>query len=298
MITIGTFFSGIGAPEQAVHRLGIPHRIIYACDNDPYVKATYLHNYSCESFYDDITAITKLPRVDLLVFGFPCQPFSMAGKGKGVQDVRGKLVFKALDLIRQSRPRHIIAENVAGLVHRDGGKLLKKIENIFRKMGYNVKSIILDSLGFGVAQKRERVWIVATENNGFEFPTPTSDHPPLASVLDRHTTENVYATRKFLSKEKVQKRLKNYNKDYINCITHTISRNGSSSEYISYVSAVNNAIGELRKPTVNECQRLFGFGEDFEFPEEICAGRRYNMFGNSMVVPVISAIINNLLGNK
>lgn len=294
MITIGTFFSGIGAPEQAVRHLGLPHNIAYACDNDPYVKSTYLHNYRCGMFYDDITTIRNLPTVDLLVFGFPCQPFSLAGKGLGLEDQRGQLVFHALNLIEKSHPRHIIAENVAGLVTRDGGKLLHDIESRFRKMGYNVKSSILDSLGFGLPQKRERVWIVATKDKHFTFPTPSQHYPSLASFLDLGPSENVYATYSFLEKPKVQQRLSEYKKNYINCITHTISRNGSSGEYISYVAAVQHAIGETRKPTVNECRRLFGFGKDFEFPEQICMTRRYNMFGNSMAVPVLSAIISKI----
>lgn len=294
MIKVGTLFSGIGAPEQALQALGIPHSISFACDSDPYVKETYKLNYNCDVYYDDITSIKDLPKVNLLVFGFPCQPFSIAGNGNGLNDVRGKLLLTALSLIEKTPPDTVIAENVEGLLRCDDGNLLNYIIERFTKIGYNVHYSLLNSLDFGIPQRRNRLWIVATKKSGFEFPKPITNRPDLKSFLEVNVSERVFVTKKFLKKAKVRTKIRSYHHDYIPCITHTISRNGSSGEYISYVAAVNKAIGQLRKPTVNECRRLFGFSNGFRFPDSVCATRRYNMFGNSMVVPVVQSVIERL----
>jgi len=295
MIRIGTLFSGIGAPEVALQQLGISHRIEFACDNDPHVKGTYLTNHNCKIFYDDLCKINSLPKVDVLIFGFPCQPFSLAGKRQGIKDVRGKLLLKALDLIEGSKPNNIIAENVEGLIYQDNGEVLAYIVDRLRRMGYYVQYSLLNALDFGLPQNRKRLWIVATKSPRFTFPEPERFHFPLSYFLDRNVKDKTYATDDFLSKCKVKHRIENYNKDYINCITHTIARNGSSSEYISYIASVYRAIGEKRKPTITECLRLFGFPSSFVFPETVCTTRRYEMLGNSMAVPVLRAIITNVL---
>ena len=293
---VGTLFSGLGAPELAIEKLGIKYSIEFACDNDKSVKETYLANHKCKIFYDDITKIKKVPKVDLLIFGFPCQPFSLAGNGNGLEDERGKLVFKAINLIKNNKPKAFIAENVEGIVRRDNGSVLKYLLNRFQKIGYKVKYSVLNSLDFGVPQNRKRVWIVGLLKGDYNFPdTKSLFYPSLLSLLDKKVDRKFYATKDFLLKLKVAARISNYDKPYINCITQTIARNGSSSEYISYVSAVNKAIGQKRKPTPKECCRLFGFPESFTFPDDICITKRYSMIANSMVVPQIKEIIERIL---
>ena len=293
---VGTLFSGLGSPEFALRSLSIPHTIEFACDNDPFVKETYMSNHKCQNFYDDVDALTGIPNVDLLVFGFPCQPFSFAGKGRGLADKRGTLVLKALDLIKQNKPKAFIAENVEGLVAMDNGRVLSQLLKRMRTMGYKVQHRVLNSLDFGIPQSRRRLWIVGTLNGSFDFPDNSqTDTPHLSQFLDRKVDDSVFATDAFLSKNKVSNRLRNYSNPYINCITQTICRNGSSSEYISYVAAVFNAIKQARKPTVDECRRLFGLPDDFIFPSSVCATRRYAMLANSMVVPVLSALIKGLV---
>jgi len=297
-LKIGTLFSAIGAPEFALKNLNIKHDIMFACDNDKNVKQTYLKNHKCDVFYDDVEEITSVPKTDLIVFGFPCQPFSMAGKGLGLLDKRGQLVIKAMNILEKSNPDNFIAENVEGLLTRDNGKTFKFLINKFKKMGYVISDFVLNSKDFGIPQNRKRVWIVGSKTNKISAPIPMDKTPPLSNFLNKHTTENVYASEEFLKKEKVIKKLQNYSNDYINCITRTISRNGSSSEYISYVAAINRAIGIARKPTVSECQRLFGFPNSFKFPDKISVTHKYNMFANSMVVPVVEKIIKEIYNGK
>ena len=301
---MGTLFSGIGAPEEALRELGIEHDVIFACDNDEHAKKTYLKNNQPKCFYDDINKIdlSEIEKVDLLVFGFPCQPFSFAGKGCGMDDFRGKLVIKAINILLKVKPKYFIAENVPGLKAQENGRTLKNLMKRMRNKGeYSVKYKTLDSKDFGVPQQRKRIIIVGTRNDldvDFKFPSPINSKTVLKDVLDIGVGKRFYATRDFLKKEKVQKRLKGYDKDFINCITHTIARNGSSSEYISYVAAVNHAIGELRKPTPEECLKLHGFSDSFKFPHDVSVTARYNQVGNTMTVPVISEVINKLMRDE
>jgi DNA (cytosine-5)-methyltransferase 1 len=292
---IGTLFSGLGAPEFAAKELS-ECEIAYACDNDPYAKTTYLHNHAPGVFYDDVSQIEKLPKVDLLVFGFPCQPFSMAGKRGGMDDIRGRLVFKAIDLIKSSRPNFFIAENVEGFCRNNNGRALQEVLNCMRGLGYCVEYGILNSLDFGLPQSRRRLWIVGSKKKrSGMLPVGNMPYKPLCKFLDKKTSDtSAYATKLFLEKPKVQQALKDYAHDYIPCITQTISRNGSSSEYISYVAAVWQAIKQTRKPTVQETMRLFGL-DDCRFPESVCTTRRYAMLANSMAVPVIKAIMEKIL---
>jgi len=291
---VGTLFSGVGAPEMAMRSLG-NHQMVFACDNDAAVKKTYLMNHECGEFFDDVSVLKDLPEVDLLIFGFPCQPFSLAGKGLGLKDRRGQLVLKVISLMRKNPPQWFVAENVEGLTKMDGGRTLKLLLKKFRSMGYNVKFDVVNALDCGVPHNRRRLWIVGCLDGDYQFPIFNEYHPSLVSVLDRNVDDVYWATDDFLSKPKVQRKMMEYNKDYINCITQTICRNGSSGEYISYVAAVNRAIGQARKPTEEECCRLFGFPSDFHFPSDVCMTKRYAMLANSMVVPVLNKILKKIV---
>jgi site-specific DNA-cytosine methylase len=296
ILKVGTLFSGIGAPEFALKESNIEHELVYACDNDSYVKSTYLLNHNPNTFYDDIKeVIGKNEKINLLIFGFCCQSWSFAGKRKGLDDERGKLVLTACKILKEQQPEMFIAENVAGLVRQkqDFNKLLKE----FDKIGYNVKWRLYNSLNFGIPQHRLRVWFVGIRKDlkkEFIFPEINKKYPPLKSLLNKNVDCKYYATESFLKKEKVQNKLKSASGEYIPCITHTIARNGSSGEYISYVAAVYNAIGEARKPTPEESLALFGFPKTFKFPDNISMCRRYTQIGNTMVIPVLREIIKKL----
>lgn len=295
-IKLGTLFSGIGAPESALKELGKEYEGVYACDNDIYAKSTYLFNHKPNYFYNDINDVVgKKHDINLLIFGFCCQSWSFAGKRKGLEDDRGKLVLTACKILKEQQPKIFIAENVAGLVKKK--KDFKKLLIEFDKAGYNVKWKLYNSLNFGIPQHRIRVWFVGIRKDlkkEFIFPEINKKHIPLKNLLNKNVDIKYYATNSFLNKEKVKKKLRNYKKDFIPCITHTIARNGSSGEYISYVAAVYNAIGETRKPTPEEGLAIFGFPKSFKFPNEISISRRYNQIGNTMVVPVLKEIIKQL----
>ena len=185
---IGTFFSGVGSPEQALRDLDIKHEIEFACDIDKYAKETYLKNFNPKQYYKDITTLdmTKLSYVDLLVFGFPCQSFSIAGKRKGFEDTRGTLFYDALRYLKEHKPRYFIAENVKGLLSHDKGKTfgtiidcLAKTTNYqmslmpFDNLGYHIHYKVLNTKDFGIPQNRERIFIIGIrddKDNNFNFP--------------------------------------------------------------------------------------------------------------------------------
>lgn len=214
---VGTFFSGIGSPEQALLNLGIKHEIEFACDIDKYARETYLKNFDCKNMYQDITALDMkdLSYVDLLVFGFPCQAFSMAGKRGGFEDTRGTLFYDALRYLTQHKPRYFIAENVKGLLSHDSGKTFQTIIDClalttntqmslmpFDNLGYHIYYKVLNTKDFGIPQNRERIFIVGIrddEDNTFRFPKGVTLNKKLKDILQEKYDIKYYLSDKMIS---------------------------------------------------------------------------------------------------
>lgn len=224
MLKIGTDFSGIGAPEQALKKLGIKHNSMFACDVDKYAKQSYLANYNTETFYNDITTRNHIdtPYVDLYVAGFPCQAFSMAGKRLGFEDTKGTLFYDLLKYLKAKRPKYFILENVKGLVSHDGGKTFATILDCLAKtvngqysfstyengLNYYVYYKVLNSKDYGIPQNRERVFIVGfrDEKHSFRFPKKFTLYLKLADILQDNPDSKYYLSDKNISK------LEDYNK--------------------------------------------------------------------------------------
>jgi len=213
---IGTFFSGIGSPEQALINLDIPHDIEFACEIDKYARETYLKNFTPNNMYEDITTLDMktLPPVDLLVFGFPCQAFSLAGRRGGFDDTRGTLFYDALRYLREHKPRYFIAENVKGLLSHDNSKTFRtiidciaKTENYqfsmmpFDNLGYHIHYKVLNTRDFGVPQNRERIFIIGVrddEDNNFNFPAATHLKLKLKDILEEKVDEKYFLSQKMV----------------------------------------------------------------------------------------------------
>ena len=192
MLKIGTDFSGIGSPEQALISLGIKHQSMFACDYDKFAKQSYLANYKPLHFYDDITTRNhkETPYVDLYIAGFPCQAFSMAGKRKGFDDTRETLFFDLLQYLKEQRPKYFILENVKGLVSHDKGNTFKVILDSLAKsvngetrgglfggetgdcLGYHIYHKVLNTKNYGIPQNRERIFIVGFRDSDHSFKFP------------------------------------------------------------------------------------------------------------------------------
>jgi len=213
---VGTFFSGIGSPEQALLNLGIKHEIEFACDIDKYARETYLKNFDCKNMYKDITALDMkdLSYVDLLVFGFPCQAFSMAGKRGGFEDTRGTLFYDALRYLKEHKPRYFIAENVKGLLSHDNGKTFQTIIDClalttntqmslmpFNNLGYHIYYKVLNTKDFGIPQNRERIFIVGIRDdadNNFRFPKEIPLKLKLKDLLQINVNDKYYLSDKMI----------------------------------------------------------------------------------------------------
>ena len=169
-LKVGTFFSGIGAFEHALILNKIPHKIIFACDIDKFCKTNFLENYKLneESWYNDINDMDGnkyLNKVDILVGGCPCQSFSIAGQRKGLDDLRGQLVFKYIKKIDEIKPNMFIFENVKGLLSSDKGNTFKLILEEMEKINYKIEFRTIKASKVGIPQSRERIFIIGTKKN-------------------------------------------------------------------------------------------------------------------------------------
>lgn len=166
---------------MALKNLGVGIRHLFACDINKHAKATIMANFPPEVFYEDLTTRDNAvaPKADLYIAGFPCQPFSMAGRRQGFDDMsgRGTIFFHVRDYIDHAQPRAFVLENVSGLVMIDGGCYFKDIMLSLEELGtYNVQAKILDTKDHGIPQNRRRIYFVGIrkdcDDGSFEFPEP------------------------------------------------------------------------------------------------------------------------------
>ena len=209
-VRVGTAFSGIGAPEMALQQLGVKHDIVFACDIDKPAKKSYFANYPIteDRWCEDINILdaTKYKgQVDLFVAGVCCQPWSLAGKLKGLDDARGQLFYQFVRVICECAPKVWIFENVANILNHktevDGEKILSwsilvnDMETEFKKAGlnYHLHWRVLDASDYGVPQHRERVFCIGfldetgEGKSDFLFPAPIKLEKSVMDYLDDKT---------------------------------------------------------------------------------------------------------------
>lgn len=175
-IRIGTVFSGIGAIEHAFQRLGLNHKIVFAGDIEPRCKQSYFANYEIaeEDWFTDIRdfdAKKYKNKVDFVVGGAPCQAFSMVGHRLGFEDARGTLFYEFARVVKETKPKVFLFENVRGLLSHDKGRTWRVMYDIFEELGYDVKFRVLNSRDYGIPQNRERVYCLGFQaKTDFEYP--------------------------------------------------------------------------------------------------------------------------------
>lgn len=216
MLKIGTDFSGIGSPEQAIKNLGLEHEVVFACDFDEYAKTTYLANHKCKTFYNDITKRnhSEVEQLDLYIAGFPCQAFSIAGKRKGFEEARGTLFFNVAEFIKENKPKTFILENVKGLLSHDNGKTFQTIISILADgggtvnsqhsipyfedgLGYHVFYKVMNTKEHGIPHNRERIFIIGFKDyQDFNFPIKETLHLNLKDLLEDEVDEKYFLSEK------------------------------------------------------------------------------------------------------
>ncbi|MEW9123787.1 MAG: DNA (cytosine-5-)-methyltransferase [Thermotaleaceae bacterium] len=233
-IKLLSLFSGIGAFEKALIKLGIPFEIVNYCEIDKYASKVYsfIHNVSENLNLGDISKINPktLQDFNLVTYGFPCQDISTAGKQAGIKEgTRSGLLYYALNIIDEKRPDYAIAENVKNLVGKrhkeDFEKLLQRLE----EMGYVNYWRVLNGKVFGVPQNRERVFIVSVRKDvdrGFKFPEEFTNNLKLIDMLETEVDEKFY-----ISEEKTSALLKDLDPVYALKASHTLQANNKSFEH-------------------------------------------------------------------
>lgn len=298
-------FAGIGGIRIPFQELG--GRCVFTSEWDKFAQKTYRVNFG-EEPQGDITKIpaSAIPDFDVLLGGFPCQPFSQAGLKKGFSDTRGTLFFEIERIIKEKRPKAFLLENVKQLKGHDKGRTLRVILEHLNALNYYCEYEILRAGDFGVPQNRERIYIIGIDreyydlpdNFGFDFPIPTHTPTRLGDILeenvdDKYTISDLlwsgHQRRKQEHKEKGNGfgySLFNANSVYTNTISARYYKDGS--EILIEQEGKNP-----RKLTPRECARLQGFPEQFIIP--VSDTQAYKQFGNSVAVPVIRAVANNLI---
>lgn len=205
MLQFLSLFSGIGAFEKALDRLGVEYNLVNYCEIDKYASKSYsaIHNVPESLNLGDITKVdtSKLPHVDVVSYGFPCQDISLAGRQKGLFNEDGELTrsglfFEALRIIEDTKPKVAIAENVKNLTSKKFAEQFEIVLDSLESAGYNNYWSILNSRDFGIPQNRERVFIVSIrkdiDNGCFKFPEPFELKLRLKDLLEPEVDEKFY----------------------------------------------------------------------------------------------------------
>ena len=176
LLTFADMFCGIGGFHIAAARLGM--RCVFACDIDAEARRAYHQNFRVEPA-GNITEIPadSIPDHDILLAGFPCQPFSIIGDMRGFDDARGNLIFNVAEIIDAKRPSAFVLENVRQLLTHNIGRTIEAIISALNGLGYRVDWNVLNALDFGLPQKRERTIIVGFEDHSipYEWPDPIGE---------------------------------------------------------------------------------------------------------------------------
>lgn len=299
-MNVVSFFSGIGGLDQGFIDAG--YKVIWANDFDKYAVETYKANYKNEIVLGDINAIDldAIPDCDVIIGGFPCQPFSMMGEQRGFEDARGTLFFRIAEVIKDkieknNKPKAIVLENVKALKTHDHGRTFDTIKRILEDdLGYKVFVDILNSAEYGVPQTRNRTYIVCFSNENVKYT------PPKAVKLEK-TLQDLLETdvdQKYFLSEKILPTILSggtggyHAKSEIDlpvarplCATMAKMHRACQDNYVTQN-------GRVRRLTPRECARLQGFKDSFVIPVSDC--QAYKQFGNAVTVNVSRAVAKSV----
>ncbi len=298
-------FAGIGGFRLALESLGA--ECVYSNEWDKPAQEVYYENFG-DVPEGDITKVdeTTIPDHDILCAGFPCQAFSISGKQRGFEDSRGTLFFDVARIVKEKKPKIVFMENVKNFATHDGGKTLEVVKRTMEELGYTFNQRVLNSVDYGVPQKRERIYMVCFRNDiitkNFSFPKAIKLTKHVEDFLldDSSLTEHLYVNR--------EDTYYNDTKDdvYSNkSIRLGIVNKGGQGERIYStkgtaitLSAYGGGVfaktggylvnGRPRRLHPRECARLMGYPDSYKISEK--ANRAYQQFGNSVVIDVLQYI--------
>lgn len=292
-------FAGIGGMRMAFERNGC--ECVFSSEWDVHAQKTYFRNFG-DMPHGDITSIDEkdIPDHDILVGGFPCQPFSSVGKREGFEHpTQGTLFFDIVRILKEKKPRALLLENVVGLVNHDKGNTFRQIKETLKdELGYHIQSNVLDSADFGVPQHRRRIYIAGFkvadgDTLDFKWPMPRDKKVGIGKFIE--SKETGYSISKHLQKTYMYKvddgrpQIVDKNSDF------PVKTLVSTYHKIQRLTGTFVKDGEtgLRLLSHNECKAIMGFPKDFEFP--VSRTQMYRQMGNSVAVPVVEAIADGIV---
>ena len=303
-----SLFSGIGGFDKGFMDAGFD--VVWANDIDKFAAKTYNDNYDDGVMHlcdiHDIS-LDDIPVCDVLIGGFPCQPFSMMGLQKGFEDTRGTLFFRIAEVINHyietgHAPKVIVLENVRRLLTHDKGRTFATIKSVLENFGYKVYAKVLNSADYGVPQIRNRVFIVCFRNQDAEFVYPKEQMltKSMHDILDKSVDERYYISEKFKPTILSNGTGGYHAKSEINqsparplCASMVKMHRACQDNYYSDDYILGNGDKDrIRKLTPRECARLQGFDEDFKI--EVSDAQAYKQFGNAVTVNVSRAVANSV----
>lgn len=275
-IKVGSDFSGVGAFNQALNRLGINYEEVFACDMDKYSRQTFIQNYGEPSYFPENVYDREIPAVSLDIYmtSPPCQAFSIAGKRLGKEDERGILFFNSLEFIKKNKPRFFIFENVRGLLSHDkvnkkdkvgrtftewvehlGGKSVNGVATMMPiedSVPYHLHWKVLNAKNHGVPQNRERVFLIGIrddQDNSFTWPEEEELTKRLKDVLENEVDDKYFLSEKminYISRDRDGADNLVVNRDIANTITCEVKKMQRSSQdnYIRINSATSRGYEE------------------------------------------------------
>ena len=315
MYTCASFFAGVGGIDKGFENAGL-FKTVYANEFDTYPVKTYENNFPLKVDCRDIREVqsSEIPDFQIMLAGFPCQAFSVAGYRKGFEDEKGRgtLFFELVRIFKEKKPEIIFLENVKNLVSHDNGNTFQVILAELKKEGYNVKYQVLNAMEFGnIPQNRERIYIVAFKDKeifkNFEFPMPIKLETKLSDIIDfENKIDDKYYYTKGKYKgdiyEKLVEAMQDDNQDvyqwrrmYVrknkSGVVPTLTANqGEGGHNVCLIKTKNG----IRKMTPHECFNAQGFPKDFKLPENMSDAKLYKQAGNSVCVSVIERIAEQI----
>lgn len=304
-------FAGIGGMRIAFESVGA--KCVLTCEINKDALTTYKANFSGDSdhiYHNDILTLSQemVPKHDILVAGFPCQPYSIAGLRKGLNDERGGDVFLAiLDILKGNKPQSFMLENVKGMLNHDKGQTFAYMLSALEQCGYIIKYQVMNSMDYAnVPQNRERVFVVGFRDhkklNKFEFPSKQKLTKTIHDCLEtkRVSNEFYYSDRydcfkeiqkAVVSRDTIYQWRRQYVRENKSNACPTLTANMGSGGH--NVPLVRDEFG-IRKLTPRETANFQGFPKNFVLPK-IANSKLYHQFGNSVTVPLISKIAQQIV---
>lgn len=307
-------FCGLGAFHTAFNRQNLidqfkRYECVFACDIDANVRKIYEENYGlCPHGDINTLDIHSMPEFEILCAGFPCQPFSIAGKKEGFDDeVKGNLFYRILEIVDVRKPKTLILENVKNLHTIHGGHTFKTIMTELEKRNYKVNYKIIDSRHYGSPQSRQRIYIVCDQETPYKFCEMKKPIVPVSSIIDESVEEFLEHEQKYDIRP--NKNAKGMIKSIL--INKKSGKGGRQGERVYNIDMCGPTIcassggpgaktglyevnGRLRTLSVKETLQMFGFETTYKYAT--LANPKHMLFylGNSIVVNVLEELVKYL----